>query len=651
MMTAAHPSLMAWCRQQSRWVTLCALMIVFAAFIPQASYASTLTEKQVAQNFSCGGGGGGGKLISGGGGCGSPKDGKVLSYFVCNFETIVTDTLSDVYCSIVQEATPGVNAALTLAVVFFGMAMLMGVSPFTAKELMIMAGKFSMVLAFATQAEYMIGIGYKLFMSIAKEGIVIVISHLFEGQNFKGIQDVFEYFDKQIMDFFKSATKEAKDGNQCKNAIFALVALMVAAFPPLAFLGIYFLIRVLWFILRAVFGYCQGILGVTFLVTLAPIFVPFALFKFTRTLFDKWLTYLFSFSFQMVVVFAFLGMVFSIAKKSSDSMQDYMNLVKPYDKEVRIGGWAMPWDSCSICEIDKTSVKSAPKCKSETALPPSKVSQDANIMQFAGVKIIAMLVLFYILDIMMDFVPQMARHLAGPKYAGQIGGGKANEKEVQMNIPGEKSMDAFVAGFVSGFKGGTLTPDAMVKGFKGGLSQFLIGSRPGADGQKQYPGLIDELAPVLGFAGLFYGASAMGFTRGGAPGSTSSAGFAPTSATLGDPDRGNAGPRSRNDETASTLPRTAVRSTNAITGHEEADKSKQKANLAAAQEIMTSVSSKVAELKKSGGQFSQQDMAEIMQGLTADMSDSEVRTATMAYVRQLLSAQGDIDGEILSMLG
>lgn len=471
-----------------------AVCVMGVLTIPDQAHA--ITQAQINEHFRCAGGGAGGQGFFTKQACaGDPKNGQVFSYFVCEFENIIVETLAEVYCNIVAEARPAVMAALTMAVLFFGMAILMGITPFTGKELMIMAGKFSLVLAFATQAEYMIGIGYALFMNIAKEGIIIVISHLFQGQNFQNDQDVYRMFDNLLREFMQMVSMEGKDGNKCKNALFALITVMAAALPPLAFIGIYFAIKLLWVILRAIFGYCQGILAVSFLVTLSPIYICFGLFKPTRALFDKWIQYLISFSFQMVIVFAFLGMIFSIARKSADDMKAYTDLVKPYNKESESGGHTTPFGFCGICEINETSPKERPTCKSDKAIDPGKMAGNKELLQFASVKVIAMVILFYILDIMMDFVPQMARSLAGPKYAGQIGGGDTSSSpEVSVALPGENKIDQLIgqaaqkigqktgiAGFMRG--GSTLGSGTFSGGPKNddGDKAVLGGSGPSGD--------------------------------------------------------------------------------------------------------------------------------------------------------------------------
>lgn len=453
-------------------LVLVVAVLILPSYMQQANAYEGITGYQFGQNFKCAGGSATGQLYTGGGGCpGDPSNGQIFSYFVCKFEEIIRDALGKVYCSIVQEATPGVTAALTLAVLFQGMMFLMGVSPFTVKELMVFAGKFSCVLAFALHADYMIGIGYALFMSIAKEGIVIVLSYLFQG-GYSSANDVYKIFDDTLVEIMGLASQDSKqEGGQCKNAIFSMVVLAAAALPPVALIGIYFMFKLVYVMLRAVFGYCQGILGVTFLVTLAPIYVSFALFKPTRVLFDKWVQYLISFSFQMVIVFAFLGMAFNIMKKIADDITDYTALVKPYNQQYANAGLSQIFNMCGICEMDKIKPNEKPKCKSDKVMEIGELAKDQNFLHFVSVKIFAMIIMFYLLDTMMDLVPQMARLLTGPKGVAQLGGGKTDtergENPVNVNVPGEEAFQRAMKEGAKSFNRGGVTPTAMVAGLAG----------------------------------------------------------------------------------------------------------------------------------------------------------------------------------------
>ncbi len=484
-------------KRHTAWLCmLMALLCLLPALSSPAFANDTITGYTIASGFDCVGGSPVGKLYSGNACTGNPADGQVFSRFVCEFERIIQEVLSQVYCAIIDQADGPITIALTLLVMFYGFALLMGVSPFTAKELMMLAAKFSLVLGFALNADLMIGYGYALIMGLAQEGIIIVLSTLFQGEEGGYAQggDVYKYFDEMIAQIFQMSAEGTKVESKCSNALFSMITLLAAVVPPVFFIAAYFMFRMAWVILRAVYGYCLGILGVTFLVTLAPIYIGFSLFKPTRTLFDKWLQYLISFAFQMVVVFAFLGMVFSIVRQMSDDVQVYADLVRPYDRQIHSGGVASAWNVCGICELNPASPKEAPTCKSDKVLHPSELVKDTVFLEFVSVKIMSLLIIFYLLDILMDFVPQMARYLAGPKYAGQIGGGTTGGVNVDLTMPGEKLINTTNAGFIEGYARGSTTPGALVSGFITATEYTVLGNQGTSQGQKQHPGMMDQFA-------------------------------------------------------------------------------------------------------------------------------------------------------------
>jgi type IV secretory pathway VirB6-like protein len=82
-------------------------------------------------------------------------------------------------------------------------------------------------------------------------------------------------------------------------------------------LGPYFLIGliliasiIIFFIVmvKAVMIYIMTILGLSIMYAMAPIFLPFILFKKTRTIFDAWLKQIFSFILQPICLFLALGL-------------------------------------------------------------------------------------------------------------------------------------------------------------------------------------------------------------------------------------------------------------------------------------------------------------------------------------------------------
>lgn len=496
-------------RSHLRALLMIALMLL--GFVASANHAFATSimvgGNPISTNFTCNNGVANGSLLQVSTCPDGPQDGQIISFFVCQFEQMLNEVMSKVYCAVVDDAAPAIIAALTLLIVLTGATFLMGLLPFTAKELAILGAKFTLVFAFATQAEYMIGIGYTLFVSMSKEGIVMVFDHLMsnnlmdfsqlEGNSPLGanvgigsltsVDDVYRLFDRTLQNILNIAAQGEKEANQCQDALFTMLMAIAIVIPPLAAAGAYFVIKLLWMLLRAVFGYCQGLLGLTFLVVLSPIYVSFALFKPTRTLFDKWIKYLVSYGFQMVIVFAFLGMVFYILSQIADDLQSYRDLVKPYKQDTMTATGVLNFaDTCGICEMEESSPKEKPACKEGgKVLPLAEMHQNEEFLRFMTVKVIAMVILFYVLDIMLAFVPEMAKVLAGPKYAGQLGGGRSNSGAApgNMQLPFEAGISNTLASAGSAYARSSNAASGGIEAVKAAFSTGIL-----ADG-----GLVDGI--------------------------------------------------------------------------------------------------------------------------------------------------------------
>jgi type IV secretory pathway VirB6-like protein len=426
------------------------------------------------------------------------QEGRIFGYFLCRYEQILNDLLSMTYCGVVDYLKPAIMAGMTLLIALAGASFLMGVTTFNAKELMTLAFKYSLVLAFATQAEYMIGLGYNLFMTGSKEGIVYVLDYLFDSSysfvNAEGetvtiaintASDVYHIFDATLSGvIISSATGEADPSAACENSLLLMIFVVAAALPPLAIIAIYFVVKVVWMMLRALFGYCQGMLGITFLVMLAPIYVSFALFRATRPMFDKWVQYLISFSFQMVIVFGFLGFMFNALSKTSESMEDYTALIRPLQGEQSLRPSVFTAiDTCGICEMEFQGTRNTPVCKTpERVLPLTSMISDTEFMKFASYKIFALVVLIMIFDMLLTFVPTMAAYLAGSKHAARLGGGEMNAGgafQDNVAIPGSQALNEMANSAATEFARSGSTPGGIVNGFVGAFAGSDGGSRRG----------------------------------------------------------------------------------------------------------------------------------------------------------------------------
>ncbi len=76
-------------------------------------------------------------------------------------------------------------------------------------------------------------------------------------------------------------------------------------------IGFIFIYGLVQLIIKALFVYISGYLGVAFIMILAPIFIPLALFQITKQYFDKWVKLLVGFTLQPIIILVFIS--FNIA--------------------------------------------------------------------------------------------------------------------------------------------------------------------------------------------------------------------------------------------------------------------------------------------------------------------------------------------------
>lgn len=491
-------------------------------------------------DFSCSDGRASGHLYESGASCPTTLSFQHLfSFLICNMERLSSDIMGNMYCGMVKNLVPMVMGALTLATVIFGIGFTIGVIPATAREFQKFLLKVVLVYVFATQAEYMIGIAYRFFVVGAREGIAISLSGLYPTE--AGVADaqatgadIYANLDRFLGRAIQFATDyigKKWDGseNPCQNAIFAVMAIMAVAFPPLFYLSILIIFKIAMTFLRAVFGYIYAIIGMAFLMALAPFFLSFALWTQTRPFFDKWIGYLISFALQMVIVFAFLAFIVSIdVKHISGSLID---IIVPVQETRETTTLRLPWKYCTLCEFkvvrddgkggqteipedqyDQFIKEGKLVCKDNPGKPikalaaaspeggqaPDKKIQNA-LLKFAGTALISLLLLAYIIDYILRYIPSIAQSIAGgggAGYAPQLGGGYSPRQIATTQIPlvdgmGESFERGFHAGYTKTAGEGKSSVTSAVEGFKQGMSLMITGSRSNDPAARDRdPGLI-----------------------------------------------------------------------------------------------------------------------------------------------------------------
>lgn len=435
----------------------------------------------------------------------------LFTFLICNMERLAGNLLGHVYCGIMTDLIPAVMAMLTLATLAFGISFTIGVIPATARDFQMFLLKVVFVLVFATQADVLIGTLYTLLITGLREGTAVGLSAMFEDDSkFVTGTDVYRYLDGFLAQTMRFATDyvgadAAKGQNPCQNAIFAVLALMVVAFPPVFYIGIMIIFRVSITFLRAVFGYLYSIVGITFLLTLAPVFLSFYLFKLTRPFFDKWMGYLISFSLQMVILFAFLGFILSIDVRHVTS--SLTGIIMPVEQTIEATSGRMPWSYCTVCDFQVVDKDGAPYpddqygagdaitegrlvCKdnppkpitADTMSAPAKDLQN-SLLKFASVALLSLLVLAYLVEWLLNYVAAMAQLLAGgfAQYAPIMGGGQTWNASPTMDVPGGDLANTWERGFQDGYihNMGATSIGATAEGFKKASERMVMGGDMG----------------------------------------------------------------------------------------------------------------------------------------------------------------------------
>lgn len=483
-------------------------------------------------NFSCAGARAAGEMLDSGGSCPTTlRFDNVFSFLVCNIEHLSSDLMGGMFCGMVSRLAPLVTGVVTLAVLFFGIGFTIGVIPATAREFQKFLIKMALVVAFATQADLLIGVVYKFLVGGAREGIAIVMSGLNDGTGTGA--SMYAHLDAFLGAVVHMATdyvggKWDGESNPCKNAIFAAMAIMAVAFPPLAYFFIVILARIALTFFRAVFGYVYSIVAIAFMLTLAPIFLSMSLFKATSNFFDKWVGYLASFALQMILVFAFLSFVVSIDFKNMSS--GLTDIVVPQQETTETTSYRLPWKYCTLCDfkvVDRETgadmaegdsnfiSKGKLQCKDSPPKPISVLSATApssasgtpdkkvisTLLTFASTGLLSLLVLAFIVDGVLAIIPQLAQKLAGgagAPYAPQMGGGDPRGGSSVVHLPGEDMIGSFGRGFQSGYTdAGGNAIGRTAEGMRRGMALMITGKTEDGRESPQDPGLAGTLRKFL----------------------------------------------------------------------------------------------------------------------------------------------------------
>lgn len=275
----------------------------------------------------------------------------MIPNIVANYESLVGNVFSQMYCRMQHAMLQPLAAVMTLFVIGFGVMFLIGLVELSAKEAIVRLLKLALVWAFATNAEYGMGIAYNFLINAPKEGMTLMLSSITPEADDpstpidessqkagdllqKPLQIVlplpvalqckaYEIDGKEPSPAIKEqCDKWGMSGNTRRSTITSqtrgsteilkvllLLTLFMIFLPPVFTMVMGFLIQVIVTFVRTFVAYLLAIAGIALLLTLSPIFLSFALFKTTYEYFSSWIRYLSSFAIQIIIIFGFLALI------------------------------------------------------------------------------------------------------------------------------------------------------------------------------------------------------------------------------------------------------------------------------------------------------------------------------------------------------
>lgn len=349
---------------------------------------------------------------------------RIFSATVCQIETIVYEVFSAMWCTIAEEIKEPLSAFIALYIVIFGIMFTSGMVNLTAKEAISRVIKVGLVWLFATNAQFGITIMFQLYMFVLQDGIAIVLGL---GNEYSSVQSIMTRLDVVAGQIF--ATNQYNTEGRVLTAI-AGALMMGASFPGGPMVGYaMFSMAIMTFLVfaRTVLTYLIAIVGITFYLSLGPIFISLALFKTTNTMFERWLGQVTSFALQPVIIFAYLMMAEAYIENVIDefpSMTELMESVAVMEDNSFKGATMSVTDIFVFLQpgCDPGEVGENPDC--EYIDPDSTWGEGTGDLMgvFAGMT--AVLILNFATVKFLDLVPEIARQISsGAARAIKIGGG------------------------------------------------------------------------------------------------------------------------------------------------------------------------------------------------------------------------------------
>lgn len=248
----------------------------------------------------------------------SDKDGAwVTEYVVMCVKTVMREAFLKFLNGFYPVVASTITVAMTLCVTLFGVLLVTGIIEKSSRDSFVLLFKLGCILFFVKPSTvtqiYDMG-------NDSMDGLTDIVFQFGKGNGGSGrcfdndtMWDRIDCTLDVLIGTAKGGGAGAGGGQEgitrgLMHMNFSLMASTgMAAFVGL--IGMYTTYQVLMATIKSIHTYLAAIMGLSFILVFAPMFIPMIMFKSTRTYFDKWQRIATSFVLQPVILFGFLSLM------------------------------------------------------------------------------------------------------------------------------------------------------------------------------------------------------------------------------------------------------------------------------------------------------------------------------------------------------
>ncbi len=233
--------------------------------------------------------------------------GHIISGSLCAVQAILAMSMFEMYCHLSDIVVEPLKAAITLYIVLYTLAYVMGLNPKGGRDAPLRIIQILILWALAFDPMFFYHYLYEMFMNLLNGVSEALIGFAGDQQsNFEAGSG--QSFQVGVFNHVDTLFGQILGMDTLLNYGMAVIVLLFVPFigPPIALLLVTALISLVMLFLRILITYVTAVMGLLFLLMFTPLFVGFWLFTSTRKVFLTWMQHLISYTVQPLIVLGYL---------------------------------------------------------------------------------------------------------------------------------------------------------------------------------------------------------------------------------------------------------------------------------------------------------------------------------------------------------